>query len=219
MIGDYLIRKELGKEYGNNSSCFVGKKEGKKYCLKIIELKREEKKKQVEREIKILSKLKSHRNIVQLTEYFDLDENKICLVTEKMEMNLAEYIERMGERLSEDLSRKISYQILSALNFCHQNKVIHNDLKAENVLIDSNKLDIQLIDFGFANLCDSIEEMSCLVEFQGTLLYISPEKYSFEKYDGIKSDLWSFGVLVYRMVFGEFPFGNFAKTMKDINNL
>ena len=95
-------------------------------------------------------------------------------------------------------------QILKALNYLHQNNLCHRDLKPDNVIftnkppIDFKKLDIKLIDFGFAKATLAKDD---LTDFVGTPFYIAPEIINKKKY-GSKCDIWSLGVMTYLLLCG-----------------
>ena len=98
-------------------------------------------------EIDILKNL-DHPNIVKLYEVFE-DKNNIYLVTELCSGGelFDEIITR--QQFSEKDAAKIMEQVISAVNYCHLQKVVHRDLKPENVLLDSKNNDIvKIIDFG-----------------------------------------------------------------------
>ncbi|CAI4225603.1 unnamed protein product [Auanema sp. JU1783] len=90
----------------------------------------------------------------------------------------------------------------NALEYLHGNKVVHRDLKVENILLDS-KNNVKLIDFGFSNVQ---LDNRFLCTFCGSPPYAAPELLLGKPYDGTKSDIWSLGVILYIMVTGGFPF-------------
>lgn len=103
-------------------------------------------------EVEILSTL-DHPNIVQLYETFnDHKRNKFYLVTEKCAGGelFDVIIERGAQGLSEKEAAIIMKQVLSAVFYCHKNRVAHRDLKPENILLESpnNLQSIKIIDFG-----------------------------------------------------------------------
>nr|KAJ3411817.1 serine/threonine-protein kinase KIN2 [Polyrhizophydium stewartii] len=93
-------------------------------------------------------------------------------------------------------------QIISAVDYCHQNSIVHRDLKIENILIDKQG-QIKLIDFGLANLYNPT---SLLSTFCGSLYFAAPELLSARKYVGPEVDVWSMGVILYVLVCGKVPF-------------
>ena len=84
----------------------------------------------------------------------------------------------------------------------HDLNIVHRDLKTENMLFCKNKQFIKLIDFGLSQFCTN--DKPELHETKGTLYYLAPEviKGSYDK----RCDLWSMGVIAYRLLSGQFPF-------------
>ncbi|KAK2461106.1 hypothetical protein APHAL10511_006885 [Amanita phalloides] len=114
---------------------------------------------------------------------------------------MLDYIISHG-RLRERVARKFARQIGSALDYCHQNNVVHRDLKIENILI-SQTGNIKIIDFGLSNLYDPIAQLST---FCGSLYFAAPELLNARIYTGPEVDVWSFGVVLYVLVCGKVPF-------------
>ncbi|PFH49549.1 hypothetical protein AMATHDRAFT_147502 [Amanita thiersii Skay4041] len=114
---------------------------------------------------------------------------------------MLDYIISHG-RLRERVARKFARQIGSALDYCHQNNVVHRDLKIENILI-SQTGNIKIIDFGLSNLYDPISQ---LATFCGSLYFAAPELLNARVYTGPEVDVWSFGVVLYVLVCGKVPF-------------
>ena len=104
----------------------------------------------------------------------------------------------------EDLSLVIEYarQICEALNHAHARGVVHRDLKHENIILQSDGA-LKLMDFGLA--FSTAARMDDDGYMRGTFHYISPEQIHGTDQDG-RSDLYALGVMLYRMVTGEFPF-------------
>jgi len=100
--------------------------------------------------------------------------------------------------------------IMEAIEYAHNHKIIHRDLKLENILLSkSNKP--MLADWGFAcywNIGEKIK-YSC-----GTIYFAAPEIINDTEYTGPEIDIWSLGVLLYAIVTGRFPFA--GHTMKEI---
>jgi calcium-dependent protein kinase len=94
-------------------------------------------------------------------------------------------------------------QVLSCINYCHQNHIVHRDLKPENILLEQNKEfdQIKIIDFGTSLV---IDEGKKLDEKLGTPYYIAPEVLA--KNYGQKCDIWSCGVITYILLSGIPPF-------------
>ena len=119
---------------------------------------------------------------------------------------MMEYVSQRNELRTEDISR-IAYQLLSAVNHCALNGVIHRDIKAENVMFCSSdsQAELRLIDFG----CGVLEQQKSSstntdllqhTTFAGSAFYISPEMFQ-HTYTS-ETDVWSVGVVLYVLVAG-----------------
>ena len=86
-------------------------------------------------------------------------------------------------------------QLIFGLNYLHENKVLHRDLKAQNVFIDSEGT-LKLADFGISKILDHTQMLASTVV--GTPFYISPEACSNQGYN-FKSDIWSLGCILYEL--------------------
>jgi calcium-dependent protein kinase len=99
---------------------------------------------------------------------------------------------------------RLMKQILSCVAYLHKKKIMHRDLKPENVLLENNKdvTQIKVADFGTAYSWDVEGKMPS--EKVGTLIYMAPEVFNGE-YDQ-QCDVWSCGVIMYKLLSGRFPF-------------
>ena len=149
--------------------------------------------------------------------------NTICMIMEFAEGGeLFNYIIERGN-LSEDESRNIFQQIIDAVYYLHQMGVCHRDLKPENILFDSkDKKRIKIIDFGLSNLYItgnishndplSLSNQKELLETPcGSPGYAPPEMILGCKYDGIMTDIWSCGIILYAMLCGCLPFDDYSE--------
>ncbi|CAB0019464.1 unnamed protein product, partial [Nesidiocoris tenuis] len=124
---------------------------------------------------------------------------------------LSNYIARHG-RMTEGGARRKFWQILSAVEYCHNRRVVHRDLKAENLLMDCN-MNIKIADFGFSNYYTPGEQ---LATWCGSPPYAAPEVFEGKKYTGPEIDIWSLGVVLYVLVCGALPFdGSTLHTLRD----
>ncbi|KAM3136478.1 hypothetical protein pb186bvf_011436 [Paramecium bursaria] len=144
-------------------------------------------------EYQILSQL-NHQNIVKC-----IINTKQFMVLEYIEgITLKEYIKKR-KQLTERDALFIFDQLKSAVKEIHQCGICHKDLKPENIMIDE-EMRIKVIDFGLASQTITQQESS------GTLLYMAPEVFQNQSYNGQQADLWALGVILYQMVVGRYPF-------------
>ncbi|XP_050452311.1 serine/threonine-protein kinase fused isoform X2 [Cataglyphis hispanica] len=141
-----------------------------------------------------------HPNIVQMIDSFET-ENEIVVVTEYADKELYDILDKEG-RLSEERTQVIACDLVSALYYLHSNRVMHRDLKPQNVLLEANGV-AKLCDFGFARSMSTGTHV--LTSIKGTPLYMAPELIEECPYDH-NADLWSLGCIVYELVVGSPPF-------------
>ena len=89
------------------------------------------------------------------------------------------------------------------MDFLHSKGIAHRDLKPENLLLDKYK-NLKIVDFGLSNLYDPPDGL--LKTACGSPCYAAPEMIAGKRYQGLKTDIWSSGVILYAMVAGFLPF-------------
>nr|VZI08037.1 unnamed protein product [Spirometra erinaceieuropaei] len=137
-IGTYVLEKTIGK--GNFSVVKLARHTITqiKVAIKIIDKTRlsSENLEKAQREVEILKTIQ-HPNIIKLYQVMQTAK-LLCIVTEYLPNGeLFEYIANNG-RLTEQVARYKFAEILSAVEHCHRNNIVHRDLKAENVLLDQS---------------------------------------------------------------------------------
>ena len=102
-----------------------------------------------------------------------------------------------------DKATNLATQICEGLNEAHQAGIVHRDIKPENILID-NSGRIKIVDFGLARM-RGVTQLTKDASTLGTLKYMSPEQFQNKQVDH-RTDIWSFGVILFEMLTGELPF-------------
>ncbi|XP_049447377.1 serine/threonine-protein kinase 36 isoform X4 [Epinephelus fuscoguttatus] len=153
----------------------------------------------LKREIEIMRDLQ-HPNIVQLFDSFET-ETEVVVVTEYAEGQLFQILEDDGH-LPESQVREIACQLVSALYYLHSHRILHRDMKPQNILLGKSGV-VKLCDFGFARAM-SVSTL-VLTSIKGTPLYMSPELVEEKPYDHT-ADLWSLGCILYELHTGAPPF-------------
>jgi len=162
----------------------------------------------------------NHPNIAKVYD-IEEDDNDFYIIMELYEGgNLNNYlIEWWKSNMPPNVVLHIARQLIDAVGYCHNNNLVHRDIKLENILL-VNREDmphIVLTDFGFSKLGPIDQKLK---DFHLTALYAAPEFYNLKPYLGIKSDVWAIGVCLYILFTGDFPFWEegVKKTLANIAN-
>ena len=211
----YKYGKLLGKgAFGKVNLC-LHTLTGRLVAIKSINKTKiisERQKKKINIETNIMKTLSNSNYIVKFYETYETKKH-ICIVMEYIcAGDLLSYI-RKRSKLNENIAKYIFKQIILALQYIHNNNIVHRDIKLDNILIDlDNK--IKICDFGVSKIINSNDKM---FEQCGTPTYIAPEILRNKGYEGFKVDVWSSGVVLYAMLSGTVPFkGN---DLNELNNL
>jgi serine/threonine protein kinase len=173
------------------------------------------------REAQTATRLK-HGNIVGFYDFFVDEEGTAYMVMEYIDgINLRDMIRNCGA-LPIGLALYLARQGLSALDYLHRKGIVHRDIAPDNVMMtqeEDGTLQAKLIDLGIAKLqrAEEEEQLTAADEFIGKLRYSSPEqltkKSTSAAIDG-RSDLFSFGVVLYEVLTGICPYG--GGSLQDI---
>lgn len=149
-------------------------------------------------EAKIMEPL-CHQNIIGFREVYKTKSKKLCIVMEYADggdlQSKVKATKEAKNRLDEDEILSIFTQICLALKHIHDRKILHRDLKSQNIFLTKCGI-VKLGDFGIAKvLSNTKENVQTIV---GTPYYLSPEIVENKPYNN-KSDIWSLGVLLYEM--------------------
>eukprot|EP00897_Mesotaenium_endlicherianum_P008404 jgi/Mesen1/7592/ME000395S06744 len=200
-LDDYHVIEVVGE--GSFGKVFKGRRKytGQMTAMKFIlkHGKSERDIKNLRQEIEILRQLK-HENIIEMLDSFETEVD-FCVVTEFAQGELFEILTD-DHQLPESQVQAIAKQLVRALHYLHSNRIIHRDMKPQNILIGAGGI-VKLCDFGFARA------MSCntmvVTSIKGTPLYMAPELVQEQPYNHTV-DLWSLGVILYELFVGTPPF-------------
>ena len=190
------------------------KQTGELRVMKVIDVAKldRQQKEDALNEIHVLRALK-HPYIVTYVESF-LEKRCLCIIMEYAEGgDLYSWLGRLKarhERASEKQVIEWFLQLCLALKYVHDHKVLHRDLKSQNVFLTA-KGEIKLGDFGISRVLQSTYD--CANTVIGTPYYLSPEICQEKPYNQ-KSDVWSLGCLLYEMMALKHAFS--AKTLKSL---
>ncbi|MFN3873210.1 MAG: protein kinase domain-containing protein, partial [Ignavibacterium sp.] len=206
----YIIRKKLGEGRSKVFSAIDSEFPDKEIAIKFLPISAKPDEKDFFREEFFRIKKFDHPNIIKAFEFGtvaskDAEDLEIEFGSDFITLEyfpskeLLAYTELIDERKLTEILK----QLCAVLYYLHQSRYIYYDLKPENILVSNfgNKPQIKLIDFGLAEY--QLTELN--LEVRGTAHYIAPELLKREHHDHTV-DLYSLGILLYRIVYGRFPF-------------
>ena len=143
----------------------------------------------------------NHRNIVTL--YDAGEENGIYHITmellEGLPLNAIQ--EKKGKVGPRDAAR-LGMQVCAGLHYAHERRIVHRDIKTANLFFTKDRV-VKIMDFGLAKMIEEVRKNSTVIG--GTPYYMAPEQAAGEAVDN-RTDLYAFGVTLYRLTTGSFPF-------------
>lgn len=206
----YTIKKKLGQGRSSVYLCSDSELPDKDQAIKILSPNASSEEIQsFKSEYYILKKL-NHPNIIKSNELgtvvkVDSDFKEISIGSKFLTMEFFKGVEliKYGRLKDEKVLFEVIKQLCSVLYYMHQSNYIYYDLKQENILINeiNGKPVIKLIDLGFAEYIPDIKGHT----LKGTAEYIAPELLRKERHDH-RVDLYSLGILLYRIIYDAFPF-------------
>ena len=204
-LSDFEIIKQLGKGSYGTVYTVRSRLDSNTYVMKKMELNhlKESQQRECYREVSILRKV-SHPNIIKYYASF-LENESLCIIMEYAELgdlySLIKHYKRHQKYFDEMLLWRISYEILTGLEYLHSNNIIHRDIKCLNLFLSKDH-HVKIGDLGVSTI-SALGGMHCTRV--GTPLYLSPELVKQIPYD-YKTDIWSFGCSLYHLASLEPPF-------------
>jgi serine/threonine protein kinase len=214
----YIIKKKLGEGRSKVFSAIDIEFPDKEIAIKILPLSAKPDEKEFFRDEFFRIKKFDHPNIIKAFEFGtvvtkDAEDLEIEYGSDFITLEYFPSKELLAytELIDEKKLREILQQLCAVLYYLHQSNYIYYDLKPENILVSNigNRPRIKLIDFGLAEY--QLKDLK--FEVKGTAHYIAPELLKKEEHDHTV-DLYSLGILLYRIIYGRFPFS--AESEVDI---
>ncbi|XP_025115361.1 protein kinase C eta type-like isoform X2 [Pomacea canaliculata] len=197
----YVVSDMLGKGHYGSVFLAVHEATSARFALKILRKNFRNVQKYAYVEEGVLRIGRNCPFIIRLFNSFQTDNAYYLVMEYASGGNLKEVLEKYG-LLSVDVARYLAAEMVLALQFLHENGVIHRDLKIQNVLLSSQN-HVRLIDFGLSKLgiySGDVTGSGC-----GTPFYMAPEILRRIPYSH-QVDWWAMGVLLYKIITGSFPF-------------
>ncbi|MBZ3875091.1 Sperm motility kinase 2B [Sciurus carolinensis] len=141
-----------------------------------------------------------HPNVIQLFQVIETHEHIYMAMEYAGGGELLKHIPTGG--MQEEEARRIFRQIAGAVGYCHKNGIVHQDLNAQNIMLDAQG-NSKLIDFGLSMRVTAGQKLR---RSWGTLAYLAPEIILHREYEGPPADVWSLGVILFYMLTGKCPF-------------
>ncbi|KAG2485770.1 hypothetical protein HYH03_015484 [Edaphochlamys debaryana] len=153
-------------------------------------------------EVAIMRKVR-HKNVVQFIGACTRKPN-LCIVFEYMSGgSVYDYIRRQEGPLKLSAVLKLASDVARGMDYLHQRKIIHRDLKAANLLMDDNAI-VKIADFGVARVIETTGHMTAET---GTYRWMAPEVIEHKPYDE-KADVFSFGVVLWELLTCKVPYSD-----------
>ncbi|MCO8122349.1 serine/threonine protein kinase [Stieleria sp. TO1_6] len=209
-LGKYRIQKRLGE--GGFATVYTAMDtiEGRQVAIKIPDdryITNTQSLDDLHREVRIMAKL-DHPGVLQLKNAQFVDD-RFLMVFPLGEESLAD---RLCRRMSRVLVVDYLVQMVDAVAYAHENRVLHRDIKPENFILFPDR-EIRLTDFGLARFQIGSFDVSA----SGTLGYMAPEQAM--GHPSYRTDVFSLGLVLYRMLSGELPEYPFEAPLPGYNRL
>lgn len=189
---------------GSFGDLFRGTYCGQDVAIKILKPERlnENLQREFQQEVSIMRKVR-HKNVVQFIGACTIPPN-LCIITEYMSGgSVYDYLRKQKALLKMPMLLRVAIDVSKGMDYLHQNKIIHRDLKAANLLLDENEV-VKVADFGVARVQSQSGVMTAET---GTYRWMAPEIIEHKPYDK-KADMFSFGIVLWELLTGKVPYAD-----------
>ncbi|KAM9393524.1 myosin light chain kinase, smooth muscle-like [Pholidichthys leucotaenia] len=197
----YDVQEKLGMGKFGMVYKLTHKKTGRVCAGKFYKGRRIKEREAARKEIELMNSL-HHPKLVQCLAAYDHKPEMVMVMEFIAGGELFERIVDDSFEHTEPSSVRYVQQILEGISFMHQQRIVHLDLKPENIVcVDTTSTSIKIIDFGLASRLDD----KPLMVMHGTPEFVAPEVINYEPVS-TATDMWSIGVICYILLSGESPF-------------
>ena len=210
-LSDFIIERKLGEGHFGSVNLVISQKTNKLYAMKQIKssmYSNQQEYLEVEREVKLLENL-NHPHIIKYFSSFK-ENNDLYIVTEYINSGCLYDLMKENTKQDKKIEEKkiwiLLIQSLDGLLYLHENKkIIHRDIKPDNLLLDGNG-DLKISDFGLSaiNSEEADENLKCHGTMTGAIQFMAPEVAGGMKYD-FKSDLYMLGLTFFLLMTKRLP--------------
>ncbi len=217
-IGDYEIVRRIGQ--GGMGAVYEGINAsiGRRVAIKVLLPEYAGQPEVVRRffnEAKAVNAI-NHPGVVQVSDVGTAADGSLFLVMEYLDgQTLGERLNDSGGRLAESVVVPIAWQLAGVLTAAHGKNIVHRDLKPGNVIVVPDMTGpagerVKLLDFGIAKLgAEHLQDQDVKTrtgQILGTAAYMSPEQFMGNRAIDAQTDVYSLGIMLYRMLSGRVPF-------------
>lgn len=212
-VGKYTFVRVIGRGAFAVIALFIDEKTQQNVAIKFLDRQKfvdEGLMKYMDVELRLVTRF-NHPSFAKVYDVI-FDEKYVMIVMEYLPNgNVIEYFQNNGY-MSFQNRVGVCYKVLQGLVYLHQRGVSHRDIKPENIVFDQDN-EPKIIDFGLSS--EKVENNSTLC---GTSVYMAPEVIMNQNYNGLKADIWSFGVTANIILTHELPFEyvSEAKFIRDV---
>lgn len=153
-----------------------------------------------------------HPAIISVYDFGETSKGQLYFVMEFIDgLDIHQYLKQHGGKISQEDALSITAHVLDALEYAHANGIVHRDIKPANILLNKEGR-VKIADFGLAKRSDSDDGSPALTMSNiaiGTPDFVAPEALDPDKTPDHRADLYAVGIMLYQMLTGTIPRGNF----------
>ena len=212
-MGKFLFNKDFEREI----YVFICLNTNEKFAVKVIPKKRLHPK-EIKKILDLLKVLQSldHPNIIKYNHFFEDDNNIYILLELNNAISFNDYLKKENNIENIEIKNYI-LQLIKGLQYLHNNKIMHRNLKLGNIYLTNNK-ELKIGDFDLAVKLNFEGEKRKSIK--GTPLYMAPELLKEKEYS-YEIDIWSLGVIIYAIFIGKTPFetNHFNELLRKVKRM